>query len=169
MSMRDESDFTRKFSLTAPGTDEQQFEVRRIYLKNVSFYVTDGYDISSLEGTPHTSFDIRTSDAPLTEKLIEVVLTVTLTCKMDDRVDILIEVNQAGIFLTRGYSASELRYMVRSFGPCNILFPYAREVIDDLLSKSDITPIHLVPPNFDTLYEQYLLRQAVLGNGDTLN
>ena len=62
------------------------------------------------------------------------VLTITITAKVDGETAFLIEVQQAGIFFITGFGAEDLRRIVATAAP-NILFPYARECIDNLCVK----------------------------------
>ena len=87
------------------------------------------------------------------------VLSLTLTAKVDDETAFLVEVQQAGIFFVQGFDDNQLRRVLGAAAP-NILFPYARENIDSLVVKGGFPPVMLAPVNFDGLYEQALQQQA---------
>ena len=89
------------------------------------------------------------------------VLTVTITARVEGETAFLIEVKQAGIFFITGFEADDLRRIVATAAP-NILFPYARECIDNLCVKSGFPPVMLAPINFDAMYQQ-ALAQAQAG------
>ena len=95
----------------------------------------------------------------------EVVLSVTITAKVDDETAFLVEVQQGGIFLISGIEGDDLRRVLGTAAP-NILFPYARETIDNLCVKGGFPPIMLAPVNFDALYQQALAQSAAPG-GET--
>ena len=83
------------------------------------------------------------------------VLTITITAKVEEETAFLVEVQQAGIFLINGFEGENLRRILGTAAP-NILFPYARESIDTLCVKGGFPPIMLAPVNFDALYQQAL-------------
>jgi protein translocase subunit secB len=87
--------------------------------------------------------------------MFEVSLSITVTVKSLDNVAYLVEVNQAGIFSISGFSDEEKAPMLGSFCP-NILFPYAREVVSDLVGKGGFPQLLLAPVNFDALYAQHI-------------
>ena len=100
--------------------------------------------------------------------MYEVHLTITVTVKIDESTAYLVEVNQAGIFSAAGFYESEIGPMLGSFCP-NILFPYAREVISDLVNKGGFPPLILAPVNFDALYFQQVQQAQVNADSPTLN
>ncbi len=84
---------------------------------------------------------------------------------VSDKTAYLVEVNQAGIFSLGGFTEQEMGPMAGSFCP-NILFPYAREAISDLVTKGGFPQLLLAPVNFDALYSQHI-QQAP--SSDTIN
>jgi preprotein translocase subunit SecB len=78
-----------------------------------------------------------------------------VTAKVEDKVAFLAEVKQAGIFSLTGYSDQEMGPLVGSYCP-NTLFPFAREVISDIVLKGGFPQLVLAPVNFDALYMQQL-------------
>ena len=94
----------------------------------------------------------------------EVVLTLTVTAKIEEDTAFLVEVQQAGIFYMVGIEGEPLRQVLATVGP-NILFPYARENIDSLVIKGGFPALMLAPVNFDALYRQALAQQAAQEGG----
>ena len=80
---------------------------------------------------------------------------MTVTTKIADQTAFLVEVQQAGIFLVKGFPEAEMGHMMGSYCP-NILFPYAREVVSDLVTKGSFPQLLLAPVNFDALYAQHM-------------
>ena len=89
----------------------------------------------------------------------EIVLTITVEAKAEDKTIFLIELQQAGIFEIAGYEGEEFSAIIGSFCP-NILFPYARESIASLVQKGGFPEFVLQPINFDALYLQSKQQQA---------
>ena len=102
------------------------------------------------------------------ENVFEVTLTTTLTVKCAEKVAYLIEVTQAGIFTLQGFEKQELSHMLGSYCP-NILFPYAREVVSDLVSKGGFPQLLLAPVNFDALYSQNVQQAQSPTGSESIN
>jgi len=140
------------------GNAEQQFAIQKIYIKDVSFESPNTPTIFTKEWQPDVSLDLNTNAHPIGEGVYEVVLSLTTTVKNQDETAFLVEVQQAGIFSISGFSEADMGQMLGSFCP-NILFPYAREAISDLVTKGGFLPLLLAPVNFDALYAQHLAQQ----------
>jgi preprotein translocase subunit SecB len=149
---------------------EKQFAIQKIYTKDISFETPNSPKIFTLTWEPHVDFNLATNVTNLEGHLFEVSLTVTVTVKCGETVAYLVEANQAGFFVIGGFTEQEMGHMVGSFCP-NILFPYAREVISDLVTKGGFHPLLLAPINFDALYAQHLqqAQQAQAPSTATLN
>ena len=138
----------------------QQFMMQRIYTKDVSFESPATPDVFKKQWQPKVNVDLNTRSNAIDEQgNYEVVLSITLTAKIDDETAFLVEVQQAGIFLINGFEEEQLRRVLGTAAP-NILFPYARENIDSLVVKGGFPAIMLAPVNFDALFEQALQQQA---------
>ncbi len=142
------------------GTPQQQFAMQRIYTKDLSFESPTSPAIFRKQWQPKVNVDLNTKSDKLDENgSYEVVLTITLTAKVEEETAFLVEVQQAGIFLIVGIEGEDLRRVLGTAAP-NILFPYARENIDSLCVKGGFPPVMLAPVNFDALYQQALAQQA---------
>lgn len=134
----------------------KQLAIQKIYIKDFSFESPHTPQVfGSGEWSPKTDLNLRSSHTSGSESNHEVVLTVTVEAKVDDKTMFLIELHQAGLFHISGYSADEFKAIVGSFCP-NILFPYARESIASMISKGGFPEFVLQPINFDALYAQGL-------------
>ena len=137
---------------------EQQFAIQRIYLRDTSLEMPLGVAIFTGKWAPSIQLDVNTRAEKLSDNQHEVVLSLTVTAKQDDKVAMLIEVQQAGIFLCQGLNEEQLRHVLATNCP-DILFPYARETIDSLAVKASLPPLMLSPMNFSELYRQALIQQ----------
>ncbi|VAX04859.1 Protein-export protein SecB (maintains pre-export unfolded state) [hydrothermal vent metagenome] len=133
---------------------EQQFALQKIYLKDTSFETPNSPEIFTEEWKPDVNVELQTAGKPLTDEVMEVVLTVTVTAKLGDNTAYLAEVHQAGVFTMSGFGDDERVHMQGSYCP-NILFPYAREAVSDLVSKGGFPQLLLAPVNFDALLAQH--------------
>ena len=97
---------------------------------------------------------MNTSNVSIGEDNFEVTLGLTVTAKNEaEEVIYLIELQQSGIFLIKGMTEEALGQTLGSFCP-NVLFPYAREAIDSIVTKGSFPPLMLAPVNFDAIYAQ---------------
>lgn len=136
-------------------TEEKQFSIQKIFTKDISFETPNSPKIFTEKWEPTVDFNLGTNVESLEDALFEVTLSVTVTVKCKETTAYLVEVTQAGIFSLAGFSEQEMGPMVGSFCP-NILFPYAREVVSDLVAKGGFPQLLLAPVNFDALYSQHL-------------
>jgi len=121
-----------------------------VYLKDCSFEAPEGPRANG-QWTPQISLDLNTNVRPLTNDVREVVLTVTVSAKQGEQTLFLVEVKQAGAFIMQNLSPEELKRAVGSICP-NVLFPYARAVVSQLVSQGGFPQLLLPPVNFDALY-----------------
>ena len=140
----------------------QQFAIQKIYIKDVSFESPNAPAMFTQEWQPEVNLDMNTNTQLLNEGVYEVVLSLTATVKNADQTAFLVEIQQAGIFTITGFAESEMGHMLGSFCP-NILFPYAREAVSDLVTKGGYPPLILAPVNFDALYAQHMAQQQQAG------
>ena len=133
---------------------EKRLTITKIYLKDFSFESPQTPGIfRQNEWKPQTNLNLRSTHNPVDGDHHEIVLTITVEAKEDDKTCFLIELQQAGIFEIAGYEGEELKAIIGSFCP-NILFPYARESIASLIQKGGFPEFVLQPINFDALYMQ---------------
>jgi preprotein translocase subunit SecB len=137
------------------NTQEKQFSIQKIYTKDLSFETPNAPKIFREKWEPAVDFNLGTHVDKLEEGVFEINITVTITVKSGESTAYLVEVNQAGIFTMVNFSDEELGPMLGSFCP-NILFPYAREVVSDLVNKGGFPQLLLAPVNFDALYAQHM-------------
>lgn len=143
------------------------FTVEKIYLKDVSFEAPGAPQVFSEEGQPNLQMNLSQKVQRLGERAYEVVLGVTLTCTIGDKTAYLCEVQQAGVFGLAGFDDQRLDAMLGTHCP-NTLYPYARQVISDLIQGGGFPPFVLQPLNFDQLYAEGLRQRAqqqAQGNG----
>ncbi len=76
----------------------------------------------------------------------------------------LAELEQAGLFGLAGFDDRTLDMMLGTYCP-NVLFPYARQAIGDLVAQGGFPPFYLQPINFEALYAEGLRRRAEAAQG----
>ncbi len=136
------------------ASNQSRFQIQKIYTRDVSVETPNSPQIFQGEWKPDVNIQLGNSAKKIGDHVHEVITTVTVTTKLDDKTAYLIEVQQAGIFTIEGFADEELGQMVGSYCP-NILFPYAREAISDLIAKAGFPQLLLAPVNFDAIYAQH--------------
>jgi len=135
-----------------------QLSIQKIYVKDFSFESPNAPAIFTEQLNPAVDIHFGNATKELSDNNHEVVLTVTVTVKENDRSVYLVEVQQAGIFTLSGFPEDHLAPILATACP-NILFPYAREAISDVVTKGGFPQLLLSPVNFDMLYAQELQRR----------
>ncbi len=136
----------------------KQFVIQKIYIKDVSFETPNSPVIFTQKWEPQVEFNLASNVQALENGLYEISLTVTATVKLEDKTAYLAEATQAGVFTITGFEEQELGPMIGSYCP-TILFPFAREMVSDLVVKGGFPPLLLAPVNFDALYLQHVQQQ----------
>lgn len=137
--------------------NQPQFALQRIYLKDLSFESPNAPEVFQQQWKPAVNMDLNTSHSKVSDTQYEVVLSMTITAKVDDKVAYLVEIQQAGVFLLNGFPEQQIPPMLGAYCP-NLLFPYARETIDNVVNKGSFPSLMLAPVNFDALYAQEMAR-----------
>ena len=136
------------------------FSVEKIYVKDVSFESPGAPAIFGEAGQPDLQLNLNQRVQRLNENAFEVSLRVTLTCKVGEKTAYVAEVDQAGVFGIAGLPPQGVDVLLGTQCP-NILFPYVRQTVSDLVSAGGFPPFLLQPINFDSLYAETLRqRQA---------
>jgi preprotein translocase subunit SecB len=153
----------------APATNGQtapaQLSVQKIYVKDASFEVPNAPQVFQEQGQPQVQLNLGQKNVRLAQGVHEVVLTLTVTCTLNEHTAYLAEVHQAGIFGVDGFDEPSLGAILGSYCP-NVLFPYARQVISDLVQNGGFPPFLLQPINFEALYAEQA-RRAATGASET--
>jgi preprotein translocase subunit SecB len=131
-----------------------QVSLQSVYLKDCSYESPNGPRLPGNQAwEPKFQLNMNTSAEALTPEAQEVLLTVTVEAKQGETTLYLVEVKQAGLFSISGASQEDLKRLVGSFCP-SVLFPYAREVVSDLIAKGGFPNFLLPLVNFDALFNQ---------------
>jgi preprotein translocase subunit SecB len=145
---------------------QQQFVLQKIYVKDLSFETPNSPQVFLEKWEPDISLQLGNKASSLDETTHEVVLEVTVTAKLKEKTAFLVEVQLAGIFNISGYDQSQLAAVTGSACP-QVLFPYAREVISDLVTRGGFPQLLLTPINFEALYRQHLEQGNAAQTGES--
>lgn len=143
-------------------TNQPEFAIQKIYTKDLSFEAPNTPQIFQEEWKPELNLNLQTASKDLGESVFEVVLTATVTVKSDTKMAFIVEVQEAGIFTIKNFPKEQMGSVQGSVCP-SILFPYAREVISDVVVRGGFPQLCLAPINFDALYAQQVEQQKAGG------
>jgi len=130
-----------------------QFAIQRLYVTDMSFEAPGLAKLANSEWKPQMNLDLQTKSKEVGNDSHEVILRVTVTVKNEDETAFLAEVQQAGVFTIKDFVEDQIKHTLGSFCP-NILYPYAREAITDMVGRGGFPQLVLAPVNFDALYAQ---------------
>lgn len=140
-----------------PQANQQQvvnFTIQRLYIKDLSFESPQSPKVfASTDWKPEVNIELSVKNEKLEANNYEVLLLVTVTLKHQEQTVLVCEAKQAGIFTIDGLEGERLNHVLASYCP-NILFPYVREVISDVVVRGGFPQLLLAPVNFDALYEE---------------
>ena len=138
--------------------NQVEFQIQRIYLKDVSFEAPATPLVFQKEWKPEIKLDLDTKSSRLADNIFEVILTLTVTCALgENETAYLCEIQQAGIFTIGNMAEQQLAHCLGAFCP-NILFPYARETVGSLVGRGSFPQLNLAPVNFDALFAAHMQR-----------
>jgi preprotein translocase subunit SecB len=145
----------------APAAENAQpgFGIEKLYVKDASIEVPNAPQIFTDRTGPQVNVELGNSAQKLDDGIFEVSIKVTVTAKIGEKTAFLVEVTQAGIFAIRNVPEENLEVIVSVTCP-NILFPYAREAVSDMVTRAGFAPVLLNPINFEALFMQQKQQQA---------
>lgn len=131
------------------------FQIQRVYLKDLSLELPNAPEIFLEQQAPAIEIAVDVGAEQLAEGVYESTVTITVTAKMNEKVAFLVEGKQAGIFEVRNVPDEQLDPLL-GIGCPNIVYPYLRANIADMITRAGFPPVHLSEINFDVFYQQRL-------------
>lgn len=145
----------------ANTNNQPRFDIKRVYVKDLSFESPAAPKVFAAEQfSPQMNIQLNIGHTPLDSDHHEVILTVTADAKgKDDTSIFLVEVQQAGVFEIVGLPENEFPLAVEVAAP-QVLLPFAREAISDIVQKGGFPQLLLAPVNFEALYAQKQVQET---------
>jgi preprotein translocase subunit SecB len=129
------------------------FQIEKIYVKDLSLELPNAPQVFMQTEQPQLEVQVHNDANQVADGLYEVVVTVTVTARAGEKTMFLAEAAQAGIFTVRNVPAADLDPLLGIACP-NILYPYVREAISDLVTRGGFPPVLLAPVSFEAVYAQ---------------
>jgi preprotein translocase subunit SecB len=133
-------------------SNQPVFSIEKVYVKDLSLEIPNAPQAFLEREAPTVDVQLHHNSSGVEDGVYQTVLTVTVTAKVNDKTLFLVEASQAGIFVIRNVPAQELEAVLAIACP-NILFPYVREVISDVVTRAGFPPVVLSPVNFEAIYQ----------------
>ncbi len=137
-------------------SDEQQtpvFQIQRVYLKDLSLEQPNSPTILTIQEQPSVDIQLGVGMEQVADGIVEVTVTATVTTKIEDKVVFLVEAKQAGIFEVRNLPEDQMGPVIGIACP-QIIYPYLRGNVADVIQRAGFPPVHLAEINFQAMYEQ---------------
>jgi preprotein translocase subunit SecB len=131
------------------------FQIEKIYVKDLSLEIPNAPQVFIEQLQPQLEVQIQTESSRFSDGYYEVTVSATVSAKTGERTLFLAEAVQAGIFQLRNVPEAEMAPLL-GIACANILFPYLRETISDLVTRGGFPPVLLSPISFEQLYLQQM-------------
>ena len=135
------------------------FQIQRVYLKEASLEQPNSPAILLEQQQPSVDIQLGVESQPVAEGVFEVSVTATVHTKIGDKTVFLVECKQAGIFEIRNLPDDQMGAIMGIACP-QIVFPYLRGNVADVVTRAGFPPVHLAEINFQAMYEQQQAQQA---------
>ena len=132
---------------------EPVFQIQRVYLKDVSLEQPNSPEILMQTEQPNVDIQLGVETKPVADGLYEVTVTATVHTKIQDKTVFMVEAKQAGIFEVRNIDAEQLGSILGIACP-QIVYPYLRGNVADVIQRAGFPPVHLAEINFQAMYQQ---------------
>ena len=142
-----------------------QLAIQRLYVKDLSFEAPNSPAVFTQQVQPNADVQYNNKASKVGDDTYEVVLTVTVTVKAEERTVYLVEVQQAGLFAIKGFDDSQVQVILGTACP-NALYPFAREAVCDIVVKGGFPQLLLAPVNFEMIYAQEMQRRQQQATGE---
>ena len=129
------------------------FQIQRVYLKEASLEQPNSPAILLAQEQPTVDIQLAVSAEPAAEGVFEVCVSATVQTKIGDKTVFLVECKQAGIFEIRNLPPEQMGPIMGIACP-QIVYPYLRGNVADVISRAGFPPVHLSEINFQAMYEQ---------------
>lgn len=134
--------------------DQQpEFAIQKIYLKDISYESPASPGVFLEEWSPMVDIDFDVENNKMDDENTEIVLKVTVTAKLKEKTVFIAEVKEAGIFLMKNIPENDVEGILKGVCP-NILFPYVRQRVSQIVTDGGFPPLYLAPVNFEAMYAQ---------------
>ena len=142
-----------------PAAQDPVFQIQRVYLKESSLEQPNSPGILLVQEQPTVDIQLGVNAEPVADGIFEISVTATVQTKINDKTVFLVEAKQAGIFEIRNLPQEQMNQIMGIACP-QIVYPYLRGNVADLIQRAGFPPVHLSEINFQAMYEQQQAQAA---------
>jgi preprotein translocase subunit SecB len=135
------------------------FQIQRVYLKDLSLEQPNSPAILLEQEQPTVDIQLGVDAQPVTDGILEITVSATVQTKIQDRTVFLVEAKQAGIFEIRNLPEEQMGPILGIACP-QIVYPYLRGNVADVIQRGGFPPVHLAEINFQAMFEQQQAQAA---------
>ncbi len=143
------------------------FQIQRMYLKDLSLEQPNSPAILLDQQQPQVDINLAMGAENVTDGIVEVTVTATVTTKVKDKVLFLVEAKQAGIFEIRNVPEEQMQGIISIVCP-QMIYPYLRAIVSDVCTRAGFPPILLTEVNFQAMFEAQQAQSASQANGSRI-
>ncbi len=129
------------------------FQIQRVYLKDLSLEQPNSPEILMQQEQPSVDIQLGVETKPVVDGIFEVTVTATVHTKIEDKTVFMVEAKQAGIFEVRNIDPEQIGSILGIACP-QIVYPYLRGNVADVIQRAGFPPVHLAEINFQAMYQQ---------------
>ena len=129
------------------------FQIQRVYLKDMSLEQPNSPEILLNQEQPAVEIQLGVDAKPVADGLFEITVTATVHTKIEDKTVFMVEAKQAGIFEIRNVPSEQMGTLLGIACP-QIVYPYLRGNVADIIQRGGFPPVHMAEINFQAMYEQ---------------
>lgn len=139
--------------------NQSQIHIQKLYIKDASFEIPQGVAAFQLKWQPELNVELNTEAKKIgDDNTFDIILKVKCTVKCEDQIAFVAEAQQAGVFTIANIPDEQMQHVVGAYCP-NILYPYLREAISDMVLKGGFPQLSLAPVNFEAMLQQQQAQQ----------
>lgn len=146
-------------SVASATSENPVFQIQRVYLKDMSLEQPNSPGILLEQEQPSVDIQLSVEATPVADGIFEVAVTATVHTKIQDKTVFLVEAKQAGIFEIRNIPEDQMGPVMGIACP-QIVYPYLRSNVADIVNRAGFPPVHLAELNFQAMYEEQQAQAA---------
>nr|WP_297352575.1 protein-export chaperone SecB [uncultured Caldimonas sp.] len=143
------------------------FQIQRVYVKDLSLEQPNSPQILLEQEQPKVDINLGLEAQPVADGIFEVCVVATVHTKIKDKTLFLVEAKQAGIFEIRNIPEDQMNPIIGIACP-QIVYPYLRAVVADIVTRAGFPPVHLAEVNFQAMYEAQQQQQQGANGGSPI-
>lgn len=136
------------------------------YVKDLSFENPNAPAIYQVQGQPKIEVDFNIGAGKLNDEIHEVALKIEVKAAAGDQTAFVVDLLYAGLVGMRNVPEEQVQPFLLAEAP-RLLFPFARQIVNDVVQQGGFPPLLLDPIDFGGLYMQRMAQHLAEESGGT--